>query len=68
MNLEPVEVIHFKKIIDSHIVSTCCLERCEDGSVGVFGKELGTLIFEFTADAFERAIAYVEKEGYVRVQ
>jgi hypothetical protein len=66
MNTEPTEVIKFEKIVDGRTVE-CSLERCEDGSVGVFGDEIGTWIFEFTADAFDRAIARVAREGYSRV-
>lgn len=67
MNYEPVEVIRFQKTVEGRTIE-CTLERCDDGSVGVFGEELGTWIFEFTDEAFERAIERVEQEGYARVQ
>lgn len=64
MNSEPIEVLHFEKTVDGRI-ARCDVERFEDGSVGVFGDEIDTWIFEFTSDALQRAIKQVESEGYM---
>ena len=64
MNSEPIEVLQFEKIVDGRTV-TCDVERFQDGSVGVFGDDIDTWMFEFTSDALQRAIKQVESEGYV---
>lgn len=65
MTAEPLEVIRFTKSIDGRAVE-CRLERFDDG-VLVSGEEIGDWIFEFTAEAYARALAAVAKEGYTRV-
>ena len=58
-----VEIIKFVKNVDGQ-THECEIKRFSDGSVGVFGEEIDTWIFEFTIDAMEMAIAQVAEEGY----
>jgi hypothetical protein len=42
----------------------CTLEKYEDGSIYIFGEELGELIVEFADDAYEKAVSQLEDLGY----
>ena len=61
-----VEIIKFVKDVDGQ-THECEIKRFNDGSVGVFGEEIDTWMFEFTDDALELAIAQVTEEGYKRM-
>jgi hypothetical protein len=61
------EVLKFEKMVDGRTVE-CEIQSFEDGSVGVFGPEIDTWIFEFTQDALDRAMMHVTDAGYVRSQ
>lgn len=59
-----IQLLEFEKRIDDRTLK-CQIELFDDGSVGLFGDDIDTWLFEFTDDALHRAIEKVSEKGYV---